>query len=189
MALLYLLYRIHQDNQNGKKRATPMEIAGIHGYEIKNIDIKGDGSCMFRSIAEQLDNNQEEYQKYRDSAVGYIRDNILRNNEELRNNFEITLLAEYPDLDIETYLGQMQENRWGDSIMLQALANAHNVEITVINFENYYEHGELNPQVQQFNPGYWNFVRIRNVLPILPRKAAIGYINRNHYLSLKLKGS
>ncbi len=191
ITLLYILYRI-----NKGKKIEPEQIANIHGYTIKDVNIIGDGSCMFRAIADQINNDQENYQFYRDEAVDYIEQNILSNNI-LHTNFETTIKVEYPGLDYETYLTQMRQTRWGDSIILQALANTLNRRITVINFEIYLEEGELNPQVQIFVPGFWNSEEIersiirrnvrnvRNVRNIFRRNIAIGYINRDHYVSLQ----
>ena len=40
--------------------------------------MKKDGNCLFRSVADQLLNNQEEHGKYRKFAVDFISDHIIR---------------------------------------------------------------------------------------------------------------
>lgn len=182
-ALVTILYAMYKYNQKKNEEITK-DIALNHGYRIKNVEIKGDGSCMYRSIADQLEDNQILYQKYRTIGVEYIRNHVLT-NDRLKNNFDETIRADYK-IDYETYLDQMENtSRWGDSIMLQAIANALNVRITVINFENYGE-GELNPQEQIFNPGMWLFENVANYeANQVVREIAIGYINRNHYISLE----
>lgn len=173
VALLYLFYKFNKD-----KKITQEQFANIHGVSIKNVNIIGDGSCMFRAISHQITNDQNRYKEYRIRGVEYIRNNILT-NDRLRENFAITIEAEYRGLDYETYLIEMEtSNRWGDSIMLQALANTLNRSIIVINFENY-------SPIQIFRPGFWNSEELGSPFRMRRRPIAIGYVNRNHYLCLQ----
>jgi len=196
-SLLTLLYLYSKSLKNSeilnvsKKKPTSKEIceqiANNHGYTIKDVVIKGDGSCMFRSVSYQLENNQENYQVYRNRAVDYIRRNILT-NPELNENFINMIREEYKNdknLTHEKYLEEMSTtSRWGDSIILQALSNDLNRQIIVINCEKY-NRENVNPQVQHFRPGYWNQEPIENLQGNEQEPIVIGFINRNHYICMQ----
>jgi OTU domain-containing protein 3 len=45
---------------------------------LKVVNINGDGNCLFRAIADQLEGNESHHQKYREMAV----DHILKNEQK-----------------------------------------------------------------------------------------------------------
>jgi hypothetical protein len=125
LAILYTLYKLNKSEESSEE--SPEKIANRHGYTIKRI--RGDGSCMFRSIADQL--NDRDHKKYRTLAVNYLR-NL---DEETRQHIQDCLV----DITLEDYLNQMgdlKNNMWGDHYELQALANVLQRRIIVIRFNS-----------------------------------------------------
>lgn len=95
------------------------------GYYIK--EIKGDGNCLFRSFADQYENNQNNYKIYREKVIQYMTDNI----DEFKPFIE-------DDLTIENYLDNMgKEGEWGGNLEIHALSKIHNV--------NFYIHIHKHP--------------------------------------------
>jgi OTU domain-containing protein 3 len=41
-------------------------------YGLKVVEMGGDGNCLFRTIADQLEGNEKVHSKYRQEAVTYI---------------------------------------------------------------------------------------------------------------------
>jgi len=81
-------------------------------------DVESDGNCLFRSIADHVDGDENEFQKYRDMAVEYI----TRNKEY----FALFLLD---DEKIEDYIKDMSEDgTWGGHFELVALSSLLNVK-------------------------------------------------------------
>jgi hypothetical protein len=188
LTLLYLYKKSLKDTEKNKSnkdteknksnnRESCEQIANNYGYTIKKVDIKGDGSCMFRSISYQIENNQENYQKYRNKAVNYIRSKILT-DPKLKENTINNIKQEFQGLDHEKYLKEMLSNRWGDSIILQALSNELNRKIIVINCQPYLQKNE-------FLPGYWDGKQIRQSVSNENPPIIIGFIHQNHYICLE----
>ena len=44
-----------------------------HGLVIS--DVRGDGNCMFRSVADQLEGNQHNYASYREKCCDFMAEN------------------------------------------------------------------------------------------------------------------
>jgi OTU domain-containing protein 3 len=75
-------------------------------------DVDGDGNCLFRSIADQLDGDEENHSKYRDMAVEYITKN--------KAHFALFISE---DEDIDKYIKDMSEDgTWGGHFELVALS-------------------------------------------------------------------
>jgi OTU-like cysteine protease. len=75
-------------------------------------DVDGDGNCLFRSIADQLEGDEENHAKYREMAVEYIKKN--------KEHFA-PFISE--DEDIEKYIQDMSEDgTWGGHFELVALS-------------------------------------------------------------------
>lgn len=84
-------------------------------------DVKGDGNCLFRSIADIYDGDEDNHLNYRHVAVAYMRENP--------DDFA-------PFIDEETtfneYLKDMQKSsEWGGHLQIQALARALKVNIII----------------------------------------------------------
>ncbi len=44
-------------------------------YGLKVVEVSGDGNCLFRAIADQLEGNEKLHKKYRQEAVKHIEEN------------------------------------------------------------------------------------------------------------------
>jgi len=84
-------------------------------------DIKGDGNCLFRAIADQLDGDEGQYKKYRVSAVEQLQE-----DEEFFANF-------IPDdLTFSKYISIIStDGVWGGNIEIQALSKALGVNFVI----------------------------------------------------------
>lgn len=75
----------------------------------------GDGNCLFRSLADQLEGNEKLHRKYRQDAIDHIEAN--------KDNFAPFI---EDDETIEQYLSDMvKDGIWGGQIELTALSAVH----------------------------------------------------------------
>lgn len=90
-------------------------------YDLFLKDIKGDGNCLFRAIADQLDGNEGDYKKYREQAVEQLKE-----DEEFFANF-------IPDdMKFDKYLSIVStDGVWGGNIEIQALSKALGVNFVI----------------------------------------------------------
>jgi hypothetical protein len=76
-------------------------------------DVEGDGNCLFRSIADYLEGEENNHEKYRDMAVDYITKN--------KEYFALFLLD---DENIDEYIKDMKDDgTWGGHFELVALSS------------------------------------------------------------------
>ena len=98
------------------------DFLSLQGFIVQ--EIEGDGNCLFRSIADVLDNDQEKHLRYRRLAVQHIR---LHPNE-----FQDFLISS--ENSIENYLAKMaQAGTWGGHIELEALSVVLNKTFWIFN--------------------------------------------------------
>ncbi|KMZ76449.1 putative OTU domain-containing protein [Zostera marina] len=77
---------------------------------LKIIEVVSDGNCFFRALAEQLDGNQEQHEKYRHMVVQYI----IEHKEDFEPFIE-------DDVPFETYCKSMnKDGTWAGHMELQA---------------------------------------------------------------------
>ena len=90
-------------------------------YNLYLKDIKGDGNCMFRAVADQFEGDEGNYKKYRELAV-----DELKEDEEFFSNF-------IPDsMTFEKYLSLISKDGvWGGNIELQSLSKALGVNFVI----------------------------------------------------------
>jgi len=75
-------------------------------------DVDGDGNCLFRSIADQIDGEENNHRKYRDMALKYMSDH---------KDFFKFFLDEKEDMD--KYIKDMEDDgTWGGHFELVALS-------------------------------------------------------------------
>ena len=89
------------------------------GYYI--IVVRGDGNCLFRSVAEQLEGNEEYYQKYREKCVDYM----INNKEDF-----VPFLED--SISIDEYIEKIsKEGEWGGNLEIYALSMALEVNFCI----------------------------------------------------------
>ena len=80
------------------------------GYFIR--EVEGDGNCLFRSVSEQMEGNENNYQEYRDKCVDYMKEN--------KDEFAPFIEDDEP---IDKYIDRMSENKeWGGNLEIYALS-------------------------------------------------------------------
>eukprot|EP01017_Pseudomicrothorax_dubius_P002722 TRINITY_DN1019_c0_g1_i4.p1 TRINITY_DN1019_c0_g1~~TRINITY_DN1019_c0_g1_i4.p1 ORF type:complete len:364 (-),score=120.94 TRINITY_DN1019_c0_g1_i4:702-1793(-) len=85
-------------------------------------DVDGDGNCLFRSIADQLEGTETNHKDYRMRAVDYMRDNP----DDFRPYID------EDEIKWDDYLAKMSKDaEWGDHMELQALSQALRVNIII----------------------------------------------------------
>jgi len=105
-----------QDKQWNKYFNEFQEVLKPKGIYMR--DVEGDGNCQFRSIADQLDGDENCHTKYREMAVEYIT-----------KNKEYFALFLPDDEDIDEYIKDMSESgTWGGHFELVALSCVLNVK-------------------------------------------------------------
>ena len=84
-------------------------------------EVRADGNCLFRAIADQLDGDQNNHDTYRQAIVEYI----IKCKDDFAPFVE-------DDVDFETYVEQMKEDaEWGGQIELTACSRLYSVNITI----------------------------------------------------------
>ena len=89
------------------------------GFYIK--EVKGDGNCLFRSVSEQLEGNENNYEIYRQKCVEYMKDN--------KDAFIPFLEEEEP---IDNYIEKIsKDGEWGGNLEIYALSMALKVNFYI----------------------------------------------------------
>ena len=89
------------------------------GYDI--IVVRGDGNCLFRSVAQQLEGNEEYYQKYREICVDYMI-----------NNKEVFIPFLEDSTSIDEYIEKIsKDGEWGGNLEIYALSMALEVNFCI----------------------------------------------------------
>lgn len=123
------------------------------------VNVDGDGNCFFHAVARQIGGlgYTQDHKTLREIAINYM----LENAQQFQGFAE-------GEADLNGYIDMMSQNRqWADNLIIQALANALDINITIIPDDN-------NPVVIQANGGTTNAGNIN-----------IGFIHRVHYVSLE----
>ncbi len=95
-------------------------IKSIEQKGLKVIDVPGDGNCFFHALAIFLNNDADAI---RQTAVNHIRENQ-------------SIFSEFFDEEIESALTRIEESgEWADNILIQAVANAFDIRINILNVE------------------------------------------------------
>jgi len=131
----------------------------LQRYGLRPLEVGGGGNCLFRVIAHQLYNNSNRHFEIRAAGVQYLQNNPERFIESgVLNN-----------MSWFQYISNMsREGTWGDHIIMQAIADAFNLRINVV------ESSE-------------NFAEVTLVEPVnvslYSRSVYIGHIGEMHYVS------
>ena len=93
------------------------------GYYIK--EVEGDGNCLFRSVAEQIEENENNFQEYRGKCVEYMKEN--------KDSFAPFLDEGQP---IDEYIEKISKSgEWGGNLEIYALSMALHVNFYIYIFE------------------------------------------------------
>ena len=86
-------------------------------------EMQKDGNCLFRAVADQLENNEDLHQKYRNIAVDFMSE-----HEDRFSDF-ITLGS---DCKFSDYIAKMKcDKTWGGHLELQAVSEALSLKIYI----------------------------------------------------------
>ncbi|EGG14254.1 OTU domain-containing protein [Cavenderia fasciculata] len=126
------------------------------GFYIK--DVAGDGNCLFRAIADQLEDNPEQHMKYRQNIVRFIG-----SNKEMFAPF----IDEDENETFEEYVEEMQRNAsWGGNVEIQAASLIYQVNIAI----------------HQMNQPRWEII---NYVGAKFKMIHLSYHNDEHYASVR----
>jgi len=120
-------------------------------------DVAGDGNCLFRSIADQLETNPNKHVEYRKTIVDYMSQN--------REMFEPFLGED--DGTFDDYVRGMRENAmWGGNLEIQAASLAY----------------KINVIIYQLDHPRWEVV---NFADPQTRTIQLSYLDGDHYASVR----
>jgi len=90
---------------------------------LKIKDVAGDGNCLFRAVADQIDNAQQRYDEYRQKTVNFVEKN--------KAMFE-PFVDDEDGMTFQQYCKNMRNNgEWAGHIELQAASLAFGVNIII----------------------------------------------------------
>ena len=124
---------------------------------MRPLDVGGAGDCLFRAVSHQLYGHPDLHFDIRISGVEYMRENPERFIESNSEN------------SWSEYLGSMsRKGTWADGLIIQAIADKHNLKIHII----------------ESNPNFTEFTIVQAVNPVDEvRPIYIGHLNEYHYVS------
>ncbi|GAY50304.1 hypothetical protein CUMW_125570 [Citrus unshiu] len=145
--------KTHGKQADVSKFRTQLDILGL-----KIIQVTADGNCFFRALADQLEGNEEEHQKYRSMVVQYI----VKNRETFEPFIE-------DDVPFDEYCQSMEtDGTWAGHMELQAAS--------LVTHSNICIHRHMSPR--------WY---IRNFDYHEARMIHLSYHDGEHYNSVRLK--
>ncbi|KAL9464282.1 hypothetical protein AB3S75_001977 [Citrus x aurantiifolia] len=145
--------KTHGKQADISKFRTQLDILGL-----KIIQVTADGNCFFRALADQLEGNEEEHQKYRSMVVQYI----VKNRETFEPFIE-------DDVPFDEYCQSMEtDGTWAGHMELQAAS--------LVTHSNICIHRHMSPR--------WY---IRNFDYHEARMIHLSYHDGEHYNSVRLK--
>ncbi|CAA0832801.1 SEC-C motif-containing protein / OTU-like cysteine protease family protein [Striga hermonthica] len=145
--------------RGGKQQNDVSELRGqLDALGLKIIQVTADGNCFFRALADQLDGDEDEHEKYRNMVVQFIKNN--------REQFEPFVEDEVP---FEEYCRSMGEDgTWAGHVELQAAS--------LVTHSNICIHRNMSPR--------WY---IRNFDKLEARMIHLSYHDGEHYNSVRSK--
>ncbi|XP_052197477.1 OVARIAN TUMOR DOMAIN-containing deubiquitinating enzyme 7 isoform X3 [Diospyros lotus] len=132
--------------------------AQLDALGLKIIQVTADGNCFFRALADQLDGNEEEHEKYRSMVVQFI----LKNAEMFEPFIE-------DDVPFDEYCQSMEKDgTWAGHMELQAasLVTHTNICIHQRNYPRWYIKNFDNHEARMIHLSYhdgehYNSVRLK----------------------------
>ena len=111
---------MNNNNINSNKK-TGLSSTLKNSSENKNINKEGDGNCLFRSVSDQMDNNQNNYKLYREMCINYMKEN--------KDEF-IPFIED--DEPYDKYISRMEEDgEWGGNLEIYALSKVLNANFYI----------------------------------------------------------
>ncbi|KAL3526797.1 hypothetical protein ACH5RR_011453 [Cinchona calisaya] len=146
---------------------------------LKILEVTSDGNCFFRALADQLEGNEEQHDKYRNMVVQFIMKN--------REMFEPFIEDEVP---FDEYCQSMEKDgTWAGHMELQAasLVNHSNICIHRNNSPRWYIQNFDNREVRMIHLSYhdgehYNSVRSKDDICAGPARPII---IKQHLVNLK----
>ena len=115
----FQVFESEKNNEAEEKFMIESEKLENIGYDI--VVVRGDGNCLFRSVAEQLEGNEEYYQKYREICVDYMI-----------NNKEVFVPFLDDSISIDEYIEKIsKDGEWGGNLEIYALSMALKVNFCI----------------------------------------------------------
>ena len=119
--------KISKKEQRRRKRQKEAEIEQefkdeLHklGYYIK--EVAGDGNCLFRSVSDQIEDNENNHRAYRIKTTEYMKANIEK----------FKPFVDSDEIEIEDYIAKMEKNReWGGNLEIYAMSMALKVNFYI----------------------------------------------------------
>ncbi|KAJ7944443.1 OTU domain-containing 3 [Quillaja saponaria] len=153
----------HPKNSNiSRSRGNKIDVSQLRGQldalGVRITEVTSDGNCFFRALADQLEGNEEEHQKYRSMVVQHI--------SEKREMFEPFIEDEVP---FDEYCQSMEKDgTWAGHMELQAASLVLHTNICI--------HRNMSPR--------WY---IRNFNDCRAHMIHLSYHDGEHYNSVRLK--
>ena len=98
--------KIDEEDEKFKKHLETL------GYFIR--EVGGDGNCLFRSVSEQIEGNENNYNEYREKCINYMKEN--------KDDFAPFIEDDEP---LDKYIEKMSQNgEWGGNLEIYALSKA-----------------------------------------------------------------
>jgi len=130
----------------------------LAGKKLRLANVRGDGNCFFRAIADQLYGSEFRHNKLRKDVV----DHLKANKEEYRLFME-------NDIKIDKYIRLMsRDGQWGGQLEMSILAKIHKFNIIMYQVD-------YDDNAQEFHP--WNTKGLKTV--------HVTYHRGRHYNSVR----
>ncbi|XP_042026479.1 OVARIAN TUMOR DOMAIN-containing deubiquitinating enzyme 7-like isoform X1 [Salvia splendens] len=100
----------HSKNRGGKQNDVSELREQLDVLNLKIIQVTADGNCFFRALADQLEGDEDQHEKYRGMVVEFIKEN--------RETFEPFVEDEIPFDDYCQSMGE--DGTWAGNMELQA---------------------------------------------------------------------
>ena len=124
---------------------------------MRPLDVGGAGDCLFRAVSHQLYGYPDLHFDIRISGVEYMRENperFIESNSESSWSEYLSLMS--------------RKCTWADGLIIQAIADKHNLKIHII----------------ESNPNFTELTAVQAVNPVGEvRPIYIGHLNEFHYVS------
>ncbi|GER30256.1 OTU domain-containing protein, partial [Striga asiatica] len=137
--------------RGGKQQNDVSELRGqLDALGLKIIQVTADGNCFFRALADQLDGDEDEHEKYRNMVVQFIKNN--------REMFEPFVEDEVP---FEEYcLSMGEDGTWAGNVELQAASLVTHSNICI--HRCYLFAQNMSPRCSYHDGEHYNSVRSKD---------------------------